>query len=93
MISQVNGSLIFFIEIKIENPKIITLIIPNSCPLNGRNPIKLAVVARPNTEDKSTEPHAAQPIPKNPINVPIKLNRSEERRVGKECRSRWSPYH
>ena len=23
----------------------------------------------------------------------IKPNRSEERRVGKECRSRWSPYH
>ena len=23
----------------------------------------------------------------------ITLNRSEERRVGKECRSRWSPYH
>ena len=22
-----------------------------------------------------------------------KRNRSEERRVGKECRSRWSPYH
>ena len=22
-----------------------------------------------------------------------KLPRSEERRVGKECRSRWSPYH
>ena len=22
-----------------------------------------------------------------------KLKRSEERRVGKECRSRWSPYH
>ena len=21
------------------------------------------------------------------------LPRSEERRVGKECRSRWSPYH
>ena len=21
------------------------------------------------------------------------LTRSEERRVGKECRSRWSPYH
>ena len=25
-------------------------------------------------------------------NVPM-LQRSEERRVGKECRSRWSPYH
>src|SRR2546426_12403607 len=23
----------------------------------------------------------------------IKMPRSEERRVGKECRSRWSPYH
>ena len=22
-----------------------------------------------------------------------KIVRSEERRVGKECRSRWSPYH
>src|SRR5258707_8897229 len=23
----------------------------------------------------------------------VEPNRSEERRVGKECRSRWSPYH
>ena len=23
----------------------------------------------------------------------LNLKRSEERRVGKECRSRWSPYH
>ena len=28
--------------------------------------------------------------PEQPISPP---NRSEERRVGKECRSRWSPYH
>ena len=25
--------------------------------------------------------------------VLITIKRSEERRVGKECRSRWSPYH
>ena len=25
--------------------------------------------------------------------VAVFLGRSEERRVGKECRSRWSPYH
>ena len=25
--------------------------------------------------------------------VPFDERRSEERRVGKECRSRWSPYH
>ena len=24
---------------------------------------------------------------------PLLTSRSEERRVGKECRSRWSPYH
>ena len=23
----------------------------------------------------------------------LSITRSEERRVGKECRSRWSPYH
>src|SRR3712207_8571889 len=26
-------------------------------------------------------------------NVTGRIGRSEERRVGKECRSRWSPYH
>ena len=32
--------------------------------------------------------------PSNPADPYIRpLNRSEERRVGKECRSRWSPYH
>ena len=28
-----------------------------------------------------------------PEELKILYNRSEERRVGKECRSRWSPYH
>ena len=28
-----------------------------------------------------------------PANAPQEYARSEERRVGKECRSRWSPYH
>ena len=28
-----------------------------------------------------------------PISTSESLTRSEERRVGKECRSRWSPYH
>ena len=26
-------------------------------------------------------------------NMVLQAMRSEERRVGKECRSRWSPYH
>ena len=28
-----------------------------------------------------------------PASEIVKIARSEERRVGKECRSRWSPYH
>src|SRR3712207_2749648 len=29
----------------------------------------------------------------NFLQMPLRTYRSEERRVGKECRSRWSPYH
>src|SRR2546426_8372052 len=35
----------------------------------------------------------ARVTPRVPPNVPRVKLRSEERRVGKECRSRWSPYH
>ena len=27
------------------------------------------------------------------VGAGVAIGRSEERRVGKECRSRWSPYH
>ena len=41
------------------------------------------------------EPYASKLIRSryNPKRVYDKFQRSEERRVGKECRSRWSPYH
>ena len=32
-------------------------------------------------------------IPNSGSVLAITFMRSEERRVGKECRSRWSPYH
>src|ERR1035437_3115459 len=34
-----------------------------------------------------------KPIPENLSKDEVIKVRSEERRVGKECRSRWSPYH
>ena len=40
--------------------------------------------------DYKVEPEFFQ---ENDIHVHIPEGRSEERRVGKECRSRWSPYH
>src|SRR5258707_4023544 len=36
------------------------------------------------------DPAPAQPLPAALL---AQVDRSEERRVGKECRSRWSPYH
>ena len=32
-------------------------------------------------------------VAKEDVNIREEPSRSEERRVGKECRSRWSPYH
>src|ERR1035438_644071 len=39
--------------------------------------------------------HACEAAIANAFKLPIPARawRSEERRVGKECRSRWSPYH
>ena len=36
---------------------------------------------------------AGETLPLAGVPFAVKDNRSEERRVGKECRSRWSPYH
>ena len=38
-------------------------------------------------------PEAAPFIPPRESSSQSTMARSEERRVGKECRSRWSPYH
>ena len=47
------------------------------------------------TQKKGSVTQAAEALFLTPQTVTgqIKLLRSEERRVGKECRSRWSPYH
>ena len=37
--------------------------------------------------------YAAPVLNEYMMNLSISIYRSEERRVGKECRSRWSPYH
>src|SRR3989442_8950670 len=50
-----------------------------------------AVPASENPGDRATFP-GALPVPADVV-VTVAYVRSEERRVGKECRSRWSPYH
>ena len=42
-------------------------------------------------EDLTTEIHKGSKV--SIAAACFSIYRSEERRVGKECRSRWSPYH
>ena len=47
-----------------------------------------------NTSNQIIEIKLPDELPENPEFDPqYRRARSEERRVGKECRSRWSPYH
>ena len=49
-------------------------------------PTVLQLIAAVRTNHNFTQAYQAEEFLKN-------NTRSEERRVGKECRSRWSPYH
>ena len=66
--------------------------IPNG-PVTGE--IYKYPVAQPLTTffDEHFYWHAAASEKNLPIPAGLSPTRSEERRVGKECRSRWSPYH
>src|SRR3712207_8725128 len=53
----------------------------------GEDRVSLGFVVGLDYRDARFSPHdALQQLKGHPL-------RSEERRVGKECRSRWSPYH
>ena len=45
------------------------------------------------TYDKNDTSTDALTAKSDVLNKRLEEQRSEERRVGKECRSRWSPYH
>ena len=50
-------------------------------------------VLRPAARDAFLEASQAWGNPSSVHTAGRRARRSEERRVGKECRSRWSPYH
>src|SRR2546430_8595181 len=43
--------------------------------------------------ERRSSPSTGEKPPEGRQIAMSRLRRSEERRVGKECRSRWSPYH
>src|SRR3989441_8019599 len=64
-----------------------------------RNGIEIAVSISSSSSSGTPAPHRPKidenrsPSPPNEPRSDRSKSRSEERRVGKECRSRWSPYH
>ena len=85
------------LEIALTNklsPKLNVVAVPTKVPLfSTTTPISV------NPEPSPINVAAAPPV--GPLKVVASIapeddvvkTRSEERRVGKECRSRWSPYH
>ena len=51
------------------------------------------IISHELSEMQITLPADQEMITKRVIHTSADFDRSEERRVGKECRSRWSPYH
>ena len=52
-----------------------------------------SISAQPNATSTIKRKDSTQIFKDSIRNLPPLEVRSEERRVGKECRSRWSPYH
>ena len=74
------------------------VIVPTKKLSNGRHRIRIAVAHRSQTRYISTQfiLDSANQMKNGKVvrhENAANINRSEERRVGKECRSRWSPYH
>src|SRR5256714_13275425 len=57
--------------------------------IEGKYPVRAPLPATPGFEGAGI----VAEVGANVTNVAVGDVRSEERRVGKECRSRWSPYH
>ena len=74
---------------------LLLIIVMVSCQLKKSDNTETAVAEA--TEIDNTEDCTADTVKATAIfwidKAETKHCRSEERRVGKECRSRWSPYH
>ena len=61
--------------------------------VNGMNTNIKLTIQQLETTNRSLEVATAQNKKQDDRLTALEKARSEERRVGKECRSRWSPYH
>ena len=75
----------------VGKPKTITLLVADADGRTYRSWYQ-RIASGPNVLEYSLRGFASAVPEQGKTNV-LNLKRSEERRVGKECRSRWSPYH
>src|SRR2546425_7271844 len=79
--------------------KLVTGVQTCALPISRGNPFTYAIAFRNSGDVAARNLVVTDDLPAGVDYVPSSLhlefngNRSEERRVGKECRSRWSPYH
>ena len=68
---------------------------PLGCPLKVETDENGAVLQVTGNTCKRGEVYGKKEVtaPERTVTSTVAVVRSEERRVGKECRSRWSPYH
>ena len=83
MEKQINSNSFFrFEDLRVYHKSLdyVNWLLNQNCQLNG---LDADLVFKPLVNSAS----------KVSLNIAEGSSRSEERRVGKECRSRWSPYH
>src|SRR5256885_9773815 len=78
-------------DYKVTGVQTCALPISETSSTAARVPVVLAAYRGMPWLDNSKLPWLSHAAPSQPTTKTVP--RSEERRVGKECRSRWSPYH
>src|SRR3989449_11175184 len=92
-----NGDLVLYahgfrgigLELTVSNPRIRQYLVTNGYAWAASSYSKNGYDVRQGVMDT----HALSELFNGLVGHPRRTYRSEERRVGKECRSRWSPYH
>src|ERR1035438_9630125 len=75
------------------HPQVVGIGVLHAAPGVGKGWGKRLLDALPAANIAQPDPHQRQKAGNNQEELQHLVVRSEERRVGKECRSRWSPYH
>src|SRR5258708_18761523 len=70
-----------------------TCALPISIPALRDFPLGATPIACPPFRAIAIRKYQSHSVPRLARLMDCRASRSEERRVGKECRSRWSPYH